>query len=205
MEELIPTATLEKTLADQAEAAEVRIRTATEIEAQEFAEAFDRETEVLVAAIRADFAGWTARVQADLEKALPLGRRRLEAAYLEQSLGRAFEDLAGEIDEGLWRRVFGSRLTAVLPALVRDGAPVDLTVSGWTEPDTEKWLTTLVPGARVVATPGSPGDRSLRAAGVGGRAVYRVSVRQLWDELRETQREELVDALFPGRTHAGSR
>jgi hypothetical protein len=203
MDVLLPTDALEKTLRAEAGTSAARIRETAELEAREFVQAFDQETEALVTALRDRAAARVDRKGADLGKALPLGRRRLDAAFFDQSVRQALDDLADEVDEETWRAVFGVRLAAALPTL---GAGVELTVSGWTEAGTEVWLGSLVPGAPVSVTPGNPGDRTLTAVGARGRAVYRLSVRLLWEELLETHREELVQALFPGRnTDAGTR
>ena len=180
MEEILPADALEKTLTEESEAKVLQIRQGAEAEARQFSEAFDAETEVLVSALRAGVEARVARIRDDLDRSLPLGRRRLKGAFLERELRRALDSVVGEIDDPTWQTILEARLGPALPI--------------------------LGPGVQVSTHRSDSGDQGLTATSVDGRTVFRVSVRSLTEELLETRREELVRALFPGRfIDAGSR
>jgi hypothetical protein len=172
LEESLSTDALEKTLVEEAEARILEIRGNAEAEARRWTEAFDTETEALAAAGRAGTEAQISRVRDDLERSLPLGRRRLEGAFLDREVRRALGAVLGEIDDQTWRQIFDLRLAKALPI--------------------------LGPGTKAVFQ-GEGGDRMLTATSNDGRTMFQVSVRSLTEELLETRRGELVEALFPGR------
>jgi V/A-type H+/Na+-transporting ATPase subunit E len=199
MEEIRSSDALDREILEDARKKADKILKQSELESTELKSVWEKKARTEIGLLEERMAERVRLYAEEVGARSPLERKRKKIEHIESCLGDSVLKAFATIDPPRRSRILQGRLRRASSFF--QGKPVSALSFGISRQEAEALINEAIPGIHLVSLDeknADQGHEGILLIGDDGAIKYRATMAEVRDEILDSNREELVRALFPG-------